>query len=93
VSIKSIYIEEFPEYGRVIVVGDEAFDWGPDEAAIRKAVLMYGSDPKIMRGIVGNIITHLTQSFGDFIGRPVTLAEINHALEEGLIEVNEEVFQ
>lgn len=87
--IKPIYIEEFPECGRVIVVGDEAFDWTLDEDAVRKAVLMYGSDREALGGVVGNIISHLTECFGEFIGRPITLAEINHALEEGLIDCNE----
>jgi hypothetical protein len=92
-TTKPMYVEEFPEYGRVIVVGEEAFDWGLDREAIRKAIMAYGSDQAGRRGFTGNVISHLTASFSEFIGRQVTLAEINHALEVGEIEVEEDAFQ
>ena len=90
---KPMYIEEVPDLGRVIVVGDEVFDWGLDLLDIRKGVLIYGMDPVAYKRLIGNIQAHLVNCFSEFIGRKVSLDEIVQGIEEGQIAVNPEVTQ
>jgi hypothetical protein len=84
VEKKSISIHEIDGV-RIIVVDNEAFDWGIDEADFKRVSLQTHNDPYLKDNFIGNIQKHFVNCFSEFIGRPVNLAEINVALEKGSI--------
>lgn len=70
----------------IIAVDNEAFDWGIEEEDFKAMSLTIKNDPEIKRSFLGNMQKHFVQCFGEFIGRPTTIQEINKALETGWIE-------
>lgn len=70
----------------IIAVDSEAFDWGLEEEDFKAMHLIIKNDPEMKKSFIGNIQKHLTQCFSEFIGRQVTLKEINEAIETGWIE-------
>lgn len=71
---------------RIIAVDNEAFDWGIEEENFKAINLISKNDPEMKNSFIGNIQKHFVECFGEFIGRPTTLQEINTALESGWIE-------
>ncbi len=82
---KDVSIHEI-EGVRMIVVGNEAFDWGVDERDFRKAQVASKNDPLLKDSFLGQIEKHFVDCFSEFIGKPVKMEEINQALEQGWIE-------
>lgn len=72
---------------RMIVVGNEAFDWGVDEEHFKATALICKNDPEVKDNFLGNIQKHFVSSFSEFLGKDVTLTEINKSLKEGFIEL------
>lgn len=72
---------------RMIVVGNEVFDWGLDEEHFKIAQRVAKSDEAMKDVFLGEIQKHLVQCFSEFVGKQVTLKEISDALEKGEIEV------
>ena len=71
---------------RVIAVDSEVFDWGMEEEDFKATHLITKNDPEMKNSFLGNIQKHFVTCFGEFIGRPTTLQEINKSLESGWIE-------
>lgn len=71
---------------RIIAVDNEAFDWGIEEEDFKTINLIAKNDPEMKNNFIGNIQKHFVECFGEFIGRPTSLQEINKALESGWIE-------
>lgn len=82
---KDVFVEGI-EGVRYIVVGNEAFDWGVEEEHFKAASVISKNDPVMKENFLGEIQKHLVSCFSEFIGRPVTLVEINEALRVGSIE-------
>jgi hypothetical protein len=82
---KDVSIHEI-EGVRIIVVGNEAFDWGVDERDFKTARVKSRNDPALKENFLGSIEKHFVNCFSEFVGRQVTLKEINQALEQGWIE-------
>lgn len=68
------------EKKKYIVVENEAFDWEVQPEQLK-------NDPMLKESFLGNIFSHLTSCFSEFLGKKVSLKEINDALEKGYIEV------
>jgi len=45
-----------------------------------------GNDPTMKENFIGNMLNHFVDSFSDFLGKKVSLKELNDALEKGYIE-------
>lgn len=70
----------------MIVVDDEVFDWGIDAESIRNAKNMIDQRPDIKESLVMSMLSHFVECFSEFIGRDITLEEINSSIKKGLIE-------
>ena len=71
----------------VIVVDNEAFDWGVEEEIIKKAQGFCKEHPNTNQSVLGDLQTHFIESFSEFLGREVELKEINKAIKDGYIEI------
>lgn len=69
-----------------IVVENEAFDWEVEPDQIKKIELKIKNDPTMKENCIGSIFTHLVSCFSEFVGKKVTLQEINDAIDNGYIE-------
>ena len=70
-----------------IVVNNEAFDWEVEPEHIKSIKVKMVNDPLMKDSIIGNVFNHMISCFSEFIGKKVTLKEINDAIENGYIEV------
>lgn len=72
---------EQPDVGTVkaIYVDDEPFDWG----AVKQNTL---HNPVKKARLIVSVRNHFVNSFSEFIGKKVTLKQINEAIESGVLE-------
>jgi hypothetical protein len=70
---------------RIIAVDNEAFDWGLEEDAFKAAQLAIKNNPKIKEIYIKNIQKYFLDCFSEFMGRTVTIKEINEGIKCGLI--------
>jgi hypothetical protein len=83
---KAITITHVPGLGcQAIVIDNEVFDWGMDGESLRAAILMSKNDPEMKKTLMGDIQRSFVTAFSEFVGKPVTLSDINLALKEGYI--------
>lgn len=75
------------ENKKYIVLENEAFDWEVQPEQLKTIEIKIKNDPSLKDSFIGNVFNHLTSSFSEFIGKDVSLKEINDALEKGYIEV------
>lgn len=68
-----------------IVVDKEAFDWNIEPEYVKMVQFQVKNDPEMRDSYIGNIFQHFTKCFSDFMGREVSLQEINEAIKEGYI--------
>jgi len=68
-----------------IVVDNEAFDWSIEPEYVKKIEFQVRNEPMLKDKYIGNIFQHFTRCFSDFLGRKVSLQEINEAIEKGYI--------
>ncbi len=84
IEIKDYYDLETQSMLRVLYVGDQLFDWNIEGTEIEKAKRFCKSEES-RRAIHANIQTHFLHCFSSFMGREVTLEELNIAIEKGVI--------
>lgn len=82
--MKTVNLVEI-EGKRYIVVDNEAFDWELEPEQIKNVEFKIKNDPTMKDSFIGNVFNHLTSSFSEFIGKKVSLKEINDAIEKGFI--------
>ena len=70
-----------------IILDNEGFDWEIDPKQLRLVEISIGNDPAMKESFIGNMLNHFVTCFSDFLGKKVSLKEINDALEKGCIEV------
>ena len=84
-DIKEHQDEEVGSY-RAIFVDGELFDWGINPQELHTAKSFIIQHPEMRKSVMGDIERHFVSCFSEFLGRDITLAEINKALETGEIE-------
>jgi hypothetical protein len=67
---------------REIWISDQKFDWSVDITSFHEAVRM-GSMYK--KAVQQDIVKHFVNSVSDFLGRKVTMKEVNEATKRGWI--------
>jgi hypothetical protein len=85
IEIKDYYDLEIKRQIRAIAVDGELFDWNIEALEIEKA----HSTCKTLeerQAFHANVQAHFLQCFSYFLGRPVTMKEVNEALLKGEIE-------
>jgi hypothetical protein len=68
-----------------IVVDNEAFDWNIDPENVKKVEFQIKNDPSMKDNYIGSIFHHFTKCFSEFLGKKVSLQDINEAIEKGYI--------
>ena len=82
----NIYNEEYKKEINYLVLDNEVFDWGLDPDDLKNAVTMINQNPNAKKAILNSIINHFINSFSEFVGKSMTLQEINLAIETGSID-------
>lgn len=90
-EIISSYSEDFDKNISVIVVDGEVFDWGLDLSSWSEAKKVIAQHQELTETVTVSILNHFCECFSDFIGRSMTLQEINDAIEKGCIESNDDL--
>jgi hypothetical protein len=81
-EIKIITVQE----KNYLVVGNEGFDWDIEPTELDKMRVQIKNDPYMKENFIGSIFKNLTDCFSQFIGKNVTLKEMNELIEKGFIE-------
>lgn len=84
-SIINLYNEEFKKDISYLMLDNEVFDWGPDPEELQNAIKMINHNKDLKETILNSIIGHFVNSFSEFVGKKMTLDEINTSIENGNI--------
>lgn len=84
-EIKEYHDPETGEVYDAIFVDGMAFNWGMDKDSLRQARRLAESNPTLQQSIYDNIQIHFVESFSEFLGREITLQEINEAIKNGVV--------
>jgi hypothetical protein len=82
---KTISTCETPD-GKFIVVDDEVFDWGLEPEDLERAMKLAKNSDMLKKTVQRDIREHFMDSFAEFLGKAVSLKELNEAIESGWIE-------
>ena len=77
-----------PETGKLekaLFIAGEIFDWGIEDGVLANAIKTVGDDTTMKKALYGDIQRYFLESFSEFLGRTITLAEVNEAIEKGCI--------
>ena len=85
-SIIKLYNEEFKKDINYLMLDNEVFDWGPDPEELQNAIKMINHNNDLKETILNSIVGHFVISFSEFVGKKMTLDEINTSIENGNIE-------
>lgn len=72
---------------KYIILDNEGFDWEIEPGQLKKVEISIKNDPAMKENFIGNMLNHFVTCFSDFLGKNVSLKDINDALEKGYIEV------
>jgi hypothetical protein len=84
-SIINLYNEEFKKEISYLMLDNEVFDWGPDPEELQNAIKMINHNNDLKETILNSIVNHFVNSFSEFVGKKMTLDEINTSIENGNI--------
>lgn len=83
--VTQYYDPDTKQNQKVIFVDEEMFDWGIEEEALQEAKKFAAGDPSIKKAIHGDIKSFFLDSLSEFLGKEVTLKDVNEAIESGYI--------
>jgi hypothetical protein len=69
-----------------LVVDNEAFDWDIEPDQLKQLEISIKTDPEMRESYIANIFEHFVLCFSEFVGKKMTLRDINEALVKGYIE-------
>lgn len=84
-NIAKIYNSEFKKEITYLVLDNEVFDWGLDPQDLQNAINMINHNANSREAIINSIINHFVASFSEFVGKPMSLQEINQSITTGVI--------
>lgn len=85
-QVLSSYSEEFKREIKYLSVDGEVFDWGMDLESLVGAKKVISQHKELAESVVMSIISHFLESFSDFIGKKISLAELLSSIDKGFIE-------
>lgn len=71
---------------KYIVLENEAFDWEVEPEQVRVIEIKIKNDPAMKESLIGSLFNHFTSCFSEFVGKKMSLKDINDSLERGYIE-------
>lgn len=86
IQITTIPSEEFDKNVNALSVDGEAFDWGMDLDSFNQAKSVMSQHQELRESVALSLLGHFCESFSEFVGKTMTLDEINEAIEKGYIE-------
>jgi len=86
IEIVSGHSEEFNKTINVLVVDGEIFDWGMDPASLDQARKVIAEHNELTESVTLSVLGHFCECFSDFIGKTMSLDEINESIEKGYVE-------
>lgn len=63
------------------------FGWGVLPESLKTAKAAWAADPTMYDPIMMDICNHFLKSFSKFLGRNITINEVNVAIKQGCIEI------
>ena len=78
-------IKEHADGYKAIYVDDVLFDWGLGPEDVERAKKFAKHSEMLKKTIQGDIQKHFLDSFAEFLGKAVSLRELNEAIESGTI--------
>ena len=85
-TVSEVSHAETGEKYNAIFIDGQMFDWYIDRESLDEAKRFAQNDPIIKKSIYADIQSHFMHSFCEFIGKKVTLEELNEALMTGRID-------
>jgi hypothetical protein len=70
---------------KVLMIGDDIFDWALDEDALAQ-VNQYAPSKSIMKTVHSDIKNHFLDCLAEHLGYRPTMKQVNDALKEGFID-------
>lgn len=86
IEIVQMHDEQLDKTVNALSVDGNIFDWGMEKKEFEEAKKIILHDPKLRESIMLSIINHIVENFSDFIGRKITLNELNKAIKAGEIK-------
>lgn len=68
-----------------LMVNDEMFDWAIEEDQVKQIADHIKCDVDMKDNMIASVFRNFTNCFSEFIGRQVTLKEINESILKGEI--------
>ena len=85
VEVISIYSDELGKNVKALSINGETFDWGMEPEDIAKTKEFLSKNCQMKEAIGLSVANHFIECFSEFMGRKVTLAELNEAIKTGQI--------
>ncbi len=85
IEIRDHSDQDLGKYKAIFADGN-LFDWGMPKSDLKQAAKFAGSDPFLKKSIHGDIQRNFLESFSEFLGKEIYIAEVNEAIEKGYIE-------
>jgi hypothetical protein len=85
-EIQEVVDPDTEERYRALAINGEVFDWGLEKEDMESAKKMCGSDPFLKKSLHGDICRHFITCLSEFLGKEITLKQVNEALEQGYLE-------
>lgn len=85
ITIEKFTNPETKERYKAIFIDGQVFDWHIDRKSLVEAKRFAQNDPVMKQSIYTDIQSHFMHSFCEFIGKKITLEELNEALMTGRI--------
>ena len=86
ITISETTHPETKEKYKALYIDGQMFDWYVDRESLAEAKKFAQNDPFIKKSIYADIQSHFMQSFCDFIGRKISLKDLNESLIKGTID-------
>ena len=87
IKIKHEYSEDADAEINVLYIDGHLFDYLIETKSLKKAKLYCNDNPNLKKSIHGDIQKHFLACLSEFIGREVTIQEVNNSIRKGEIEV------
>jgi hypothetical protein len=84
---KTLEIKQHPDGYKAIYIDGVLFDWGLEPEDIERAKKFSRHSQTLKETLQRDIRKHFTDSFAEFLGKAISLKEINDSIERGWIEV------
>jgi hypothetical protein len=84
-EIIQIHSEELNKSVNALSIDGDLFDWGMDPEEFQHTKKLMKHHRELKESVILSLANHFTECFSEFIGREITLEELNEAIKKGEI--------